>query len=112
MRLRHMSHRTEASYLQYIVDFIRFWGKRHPRELGAGGIRVYPSHLATDKNVAASTQNVALSALLFLYRQVLHMDLPEIDNIERARHPKRVPVVFTPAEVEAILAHSPARIFW
>jgi integron integrase len=104
MRLKHMSRRTEASYLHYIIDFIRFCGKRHPREMGAGEIRAYLSHLATDKNVAASTQNVALSALLFLYRQVLHLDLPEIDNIERARRPKRVPVVFTPAEVEAILA--------
>ena len=72
--------------------------------MGVGEIRAYLSHLATDKNVAASTQNVALSALLFLYRQVLHLNLPEIDNIERARRPKRVPVVFTPAEVEAILA--------
>lgn len=104
MRLRHMSRRTEASYLHYILDFIRFHDKRHPRELGVDEIRAYLSHLATDKNVAASTQNVALSALLFLYRQVLHVDLPEIDNIERARRPKRVPVVFTPAEVEAIPA--------
>jgi integron integrase len=104
MRLKHMSRRTETSYLYYILRFIRFHGKRHPHEMGVEEIRAYLSHLATDKNVAASTQNVALSALLFLYQQVLHMDLPEIDNIERARRPKRVPVVFTPAEVDAILA--------
>lgn len=87
MRLRHMSRRTEASYLHYIVDFIRFHGKRHPQELRVGEIRAYLSYLATDKNVAASTQNVALAALFFLYRHVLHMDLPDIDNIERARRP-------------------------
>jgi len=69
--------------------------------MGVEEIRAYLSHLATEKNVAASTQNVALLALLFLYRQVLHVVLPEIDNIERARRPKRVPMVFTPAEVGA-----------
>lgn len=58
IRLKHISRRTEASYLHYIIDFIRFCGKRHPREMGAGGIRVYLSHLAPDKNVAASTQTV------------------------------------------------------
>ena len=104
MRLKHMSRRTEASYLHYIVDFIRFYSKQHPREMGVGEIRAYLSHLAMDKDVAASTQNVALSALLFLYRRVLRVELPNIENIERARRPKRVPVVFTPAEVEAILA--------
>lgn len=103
MRLRHMSRRTEASYLHYIVDFIRFHGKRHPRELGVGEVRAYLSYLATEKDEAASTQNVALSALLFLYRRVLRVELPNIENIERARRPKRAPVVFTPAEVKAIL---------
>jgi hypothetical protein len=98
MRLEHMSCRTELPYLHYIIDSIRFRDKRRPREMGAGEIRVELSHLATAKNVAASTQNVALAALLFLYQQVLHIDLPEIDNIERARRPKRVPVVFTLAE--------------
>jgi integron integrase len=103
LRLKHMSRRTEASYLYYIIDYIRFHGKRHPQEMGVREIRAYLSHLAVDGNVAASTQNVALSALLFLYRQVLHLDLPDIGNIERARRRKRVPVVFTRAEV-AILA--------
>ncbi len=103
LRPKHMSRRTEASYLYYILRFIRFHGKRHPHEMGVEEIRTYLSHLATDKNVAASTQNVALSSLLFLYRQVLHMDLPEIDNVERARRPKWVTVVAL-AEVEAILA--------
>jgi integron integrase len=104
LRLKHMSRRTEASYLYYIIDFIRFHDKRHPKEMSAPEIRTYLSHLAIDRNVAASTQNVALSALLFLYRHVLHMDLPDIDNIERARRRKRVPVVFTRSEVETILA--------
>jgi site-specific recombinase XerD len=105
IRLKHMSRRTEASYLHYIIDCIRFHvERRHPREMEAQEIRAYLSHLAIDGNVAASTQNVTLSALLFLYRQVLHMDLPDIGNIERAHRPKRVPVVFTRAEVEAILA--------
>jgi integron integrase len=104
IRLKHMSRRTEASYLYSIIDFVRFHGKRHPREMGAQEIRAYLSHLAIDGNVAASTQNVALSALLFLYRQVLHLDLPDIGNVERARRRKRVPVVFTRVEVAAILA--------
>jgi hypothetical protein len=85
------------------VDFIRFHGKRHPRELGVGEIRAYLSYLPTEKDVAASTENVALSALLFLYRRVLRVELPNVENIERARRSKRIPVVFTSAEVEAIL---------
>jgi integron integrase len=103
LRLRHMSPRTEDSYLYYILDCIRFHGKRHPRELGVDEIWAYLSHLAVEGKVAASTHNVALSALLFLYRQVLHIDLPDIDHIERARRPKRLPVVFTQDEVRAIL---------
>jgi hypothetical protein len=70
MRLRQTSNRSEASYLHYIVDFIRFHGKRHARELGVGEIRAYLSHQATENDGAASTQNMALSALLFLYRRV------------------------------------------
>jgi len=70
MRLRQTSHRTEASYLHYLVDFIRFHGKRHARELGIGEICAYLSYQATQKDGAASTQNMALSVLLFLYRRV------------------------------------------
>ena len=72
--------------------------------MGVDEIRAYLSHLATHKNVAASTQNIALSALLFLYRQVLKSDLPDINNIERAKQPKRLPVVLTLNEVQKILA--------
>ncbi len=104
LRLKHMSRSTEKSYLYYILDYIYFHNKRHPQEMGVDEIRGYLSHLATHKNVAASTQNIALSALLFLYRQVLKSDLPDIDNIERARRPKRLPVVLTRSEVQKVLA--------
>lgn len=80
LRLKHMSRRTETSYVYYILDFIRFHGKRHPNEMGVEEIRAYLSHLATKNNVAASTQNVALSALLFLYRQVLKLTLPGLKS--------------------------------
>ena len=73
--------------------------------MGASEVRAYLSHLATDRHVAASTQTVALSALLFLYRQVLDIELPYIDGIERAKRPQRLPVVFTHSEVKQILAN-------
>lgn len=105
LRLRHYSIRTEEAYVQTIRRFILYHHKRHPREMGVNEIRQYLSHLAIDGNVAASTQNVALCALLFLYRQVLEIDLPNIENVERAKRPKRVPVVFTSAEVRRVLAN-------
>lgn len=104
-RLKHFSPKTERSYLYYIRDFILFHNKTHPREMGVTEIRAYLAHLAINKRVAASTQNVALSALLFLYKQVLLIELPYIDNIERARKPQRLPVVFSRAEVNSILAN-------
>ncbi len=104
IRLKHMSRSTEKSYLYYILDFIIFQNKRHPNEMGVDEVRAYLSHLAIQKNVAASTQNIALSALLFLYRQVLKLELPDIDNVERARVPKRLPVVLTRAEVQKVLS--------
>jgi site-specific recombinase XerD len=82
-----MSRSTEKSYLYYILDFIIFHYKRHPNEMGVDQVRAYLSHLAIQKNVAASTQNIALSALLFLYRQVLKLELPDIDNVERQESP-------------------------
>lgn len=105
IRLRHMSIRTEEVYLHRIRQFIVFHGKRHPATLGVEEIRAYLSHLAVEGNVAASTQNVALAALLFLYRDVLRTDLPYIDGVERAKRPSRVPTVFTRGEVKALLAH-------
>jgi site-specific recombinase XerD len=76
VRLKHFSPKTEKSYLYYIHDFIVFHDKKHPKEMGANEIRSYLAHWAIQKNVAASTQNVALSALLFLYKQVLFVELP------------------------------------
>lgn len=85
IRLRHFSLKTEKSYLHYIRDFILFHHKRHPREMGADDIRAYRSHLEIERQVAASTQTVALSALLFLYRHVLEIEQPDIDDIEHAK---------------------------
>ncbi len=104
-RLKHFSLSTEKSYVHYIRDFILFHNKRHPKDMGASEIRAYLSHLAIHRNVAASTQTVALSALLFLYRQVLGIELPYIEDIERAKRPQRLPVVFTRSEVKRILAN-------
>ena len=81
IRLTHMSRSTEKSYLYYILDYIRFHAKRHPNEMGVDEVRAYLTHLAVQNNIAASTQNIALSALLFLYRQVLKIKLPDIDNV-------------------------------
>jgi site-specific recombinase XerD len=105
IRLRHFSFKTEKSYVHDVRDFILFHQKRHPKEMGADEIRAYLSHLAVERHVAPSTQTVALSALLFLYRHVLHIDLPYIDDIERAKKPERLPVVFSRSEVKQILAH-------
>src|SRR5215831_1805272 len=102
--MRHLSLRTEQAYLAWIKRYIFFHDKRHPRDMAEAEIRAFISHLAVEGGVTASTQTVALSALLFLYRDVLKQDLPYVSNIERARKPKRVPVVFTRDEVKRILA--------
>ena len=104
LRFRHYSLRTERSYTDWIKRFILFNGKRHPRNLGAPEITAFLSSLATEGHVAASTQNQALSAILFLYKQVLKVDLPWLDDIVRAKEPKRLPVVLNPAEVARLLA--------
>ncbi len=102
-RLRHLSLRTEQAYVQQIKRFILFHKKKHPDEMGETHIRDYLSHLAVERNVAASTQNVALAALLFLYRDVLKRKLERIDEVERARTTRRVPLVLTRAEVTSVL---------
>ena len=94
-RLRHLSMGTERAYSDCVRRFILFHKKRHPAEMGAEEIRQFLSHLAVGGNVAASTQNVALCALLFLYRDVLGVELPYVEGILRAKRPARVPVVFT-----------------
>lgn len=103
-RLRHLSYRTEETYVSVIRRYILFHGKRHPRDLGADEVRAFLAHMALEEHVAASTQNVALHALLFLYREVLGLELPELGEVERARGPQKVPVVFTREEVRQVLA--------
>ncbi|MGE3542267.1 MAG: integron integrase [Candidatus Tectimicrobiota bacterium] len=103
IRLKHMSIRTEEAYVQWVRRFILFHHKRHPAEMGAEDIRAFLTSLAGQGQVAASTQHVALHALLFLYRDVLKQPLSELGEIERARRPRRVPVVFTREEVHSVL---------
>jgi integron integrase len=104
-RLRHLSLRTETTYRTWIKRFILFHGKRHPRDLDAEAVRGFLTHLAVEERVAASTQNQAFNALLFLYKQVLKVEPPNIDGVERARHSKNLPVVFTKEEANAVIAH-------
>ena len=103
-RVKHYSLRTERAYLYWSRRFILANSKRHPRELGALEVEAFLSHLATHDNVAASTQNQALSALLFLYRQVLRIDLPWMESVVRAKRPQRIPVVLSREEVTRLLA--------
>lgn len=105
VRVRRYSIRTEEAYLRWIREYILFFGKRHPAELGSEQISAFVSHLAVKRNVAASTQNQALSALLFLYREVLDRPVELVGDIERAKRPKRLPVVFTRDEARAVLSH-------
>lgn len=104
-RVRHLSLGTERAYSDWIRRFILFHRKRHPEQMGVEEIRQFLSHLAVEGRVAASTQNVALCALLFLYRDVLGVELPYVDGIQRAKRPARIPVVFTRAEAAALLSH-------
>ncbi len=99
IRLKHYSRRTEDTYADWIKRFILFHNKRHPNEMGAPEIEAFLTHLAVELNVAVSTQNQAYSAILFLYREVLHIDLPETINAIRAKKPQRLPTVLTRAEV-------------
>ena len=103
LRVKHYSIRTETQYLHWIKRFILFHGKRHSREMGAVEVEAFLTHLAVEGRVAAATQNQALSALLFLYREVLNIDLPWLDKVVRAKQPQRLPVVLTRQEVTAIL---------
>ena len=104
IRLRHYSIRTETVYLQWVRRFIRFHKYRHPQEMGAPEVEAFLSDLAVRGDVSASTQNQALSAILFLYKQVLQIELPWMDGVIRARRPQRLPVVLTREEVASVLA--------
>lgn len=103
IRLKHYSIRTEQAYLDWIKRFILHFDKRHPNEMGAVEVEVFLTYLAVERNVSASTQNQAKSALLFLYKEVLGIALPWLDNVEQAKTPKRLPVVLTKSEVQAVL---------
>ena len=102
---RHSSRRTGHAYLHWIKRFIIFAGKRHPRELGATEVTAFLTHLAVDGQVAAATQNQALAALLFLYKEVLGEPLPWLDDIVRAKRPVRKPTVLTADEAQRLLAN-------
>src|SRR5918996_2640692 len=105
IRTKHYSRRTESAYVDWIRRYILFHRKRHPSEMGAPEIAAFLTWLATNRRVSASTQNQALSALLFLYRDVLHIEIGPIENVPRARMPARVPVVLSRDEVARIMKH-------
>jgi len=101
-RLKHFSLRTERAYAQWVYRFVLDHGKRHPREMGAREIQAFLTLLAVERNVAAATQKQALCALLFIYREVLPIDLPRIEDAVRARKSRRVPTVLTRDEARAV----------
>jgi integron integrase len=107
VRLRHYSVRTEAAYAAWVRRYVLHHGKRHPNELGAGHVASFLSFLATHEHVAPSTQNQALSALLFLYRDVLGRELGGLPGVVRAKRPRRVPTVLSRADVASILERLP-----
>ena len=97
IRLKHYSLRTEQVYADWVRRFVIFHGRRHPRELGPEHVEAFLTSLAVERQVSASTQNQAKSALLFLYKEVLGVELPWLDRVESAKQPRRLPVVLTPA---------------
>src|SRR5229473_1282096 len=103
-RFRHLSLRTEETYRNWIKRYIVFHGKRHPKDLNAEHVRTFLTHLAVNEHVAASTQNQAFNALLFLYRQVLQVPSLKIEGVERARQSRKLPVVFSKPEANAVIA--------
>ena len=105
LRTRHYSIRTETAYLDWVRRFILFHDKRHPAEMGAAEVAAFLTHLAVDRQVSASTQNQAKSAILYLYKEVLQVQLPWLDEVVQAKAPKRLPVVLTPTEVRELLMH-------
>ncbi len=103
IRLRHFSYSTEKTYLLWTRQYILFHRKRQPREMGANEVGAFLTHLAVDRRVSASTQNQALNALIFLYRHVIGTDIGEIENLVRAKRPKRIPEVLSVEEVRRVL---------
>jgi integron integrase len=105
IRTKHYSIRTEQSYVQWIRRYIPFHRKKHPKNMGEKEINAFLKHLAVNRNVTASTQTQALSAILFLYKEVLGEEIGFIENIYRAKKPRRLPVVFSRQEVREIIRH-------
>lgn len=105
IRVKHLSLRTEEAYLGWIRRYIFFHDKRHPKEMGAEEVQAFLTHLAVEENVSASTQNQAFAALLFLYREVLRKPLGNVENVVRAKLPKRLPDVLTKEEVSRLLTY-------
>jgi len=103
IRARHLALRTEQAYLHWIRRYLAFHGRRHPRDLGAPALEAFLTHLAMEHKVSAATQNQALQALLFLYRLVLSINLPWLENVTRAPKSKHLPVVLTRGEVRSLL---------
>ncbi len=104
IRRKYFSRRTEQAYVHWMRRFIYFHGKRHPRDLGEAEVTAFLNDLSVERKVAAGTQNQALSALLFLYKEVLGRELAWLDGLQRAKRPPRLPVVLTRAEAECLLA--------
>ncbi|WP_257311315.1 integron integrase [Geothrix fuzhouensis] len=102
LRVRHYSLRTEDAYVDWVRRFILFHGKRHPKDMGASEVQAFLNHLAVDRGVSPSTQNQAKAALLFLYRNLLEVDLPWLSEVIQAKRQSRLPVVLTPGEVRAL----------
>jgi len=108
IRFKHYSLSTENTYISWVKQFILYHGKRHPSDLGVAEVETFLTYLATQRHVSSSTQNQALSAILFLYRDVLDVDLPWLDSFERSKKPKRLPVVLTLLEVQSLLREAEA----
>ena len=106
LRVRHYSYRTELQYVGWVRRYIRFQGMRHPADMGGTEVEAFLTHLAVGEKVASSTQSQALAALLFLYREVIGHELPWMQNVVRARKPRRLPVVLSRGQVRAMQRHS------
>lgn len=103
MRTRHLSYRTVQTYIEWIRRYLRFHGMRHPMDMGTAEVEAFLSHLAVDRDVSASTQNQALNALLFLYREVLERPFGDLQAVTRAKRSTRIPVVLSIDEVASVL---------
>lgn len=105
LRTRHYSLRTETAYVDWARRFILFHGKRHPKDMGAAEVEAFLTYLAVERQVSASTQNQAKAALLYLYKELLQIQLPWLDEVVQAKAAKRLPVVLTSSEVRDLLMH-------